>query len=200
MHNQHDPIIERQVESTVIDTDSSARQIRRSRESEMNPSMGTPVFLTKFAASVLSFGVVLTALSSCTTDDAPIASSESSPTSSIDALPSSTSSSIDTLPSSSTSEASESGPGPQTPACGIVEVTTDEVIAGVQFPIGRYQINTFGMSCEEVMGDDGFFSTFLQLADDDELPEPWSYLEGVVGAPKFVTGPSVGFRVERVAD
>ncbi len=132
--------------------------------------------------------------------DAPIASSESSPTSSIDTLPSSTSSSIETLPSSSTSEASESGPGPQTPACGIVEVTTDEVISGVQFPIGRDQINTFGMSCEEVMGDDGFFSKFLQLADDDELPEPWSYLEGVVGAPKFVTGPSVGFRVERVAN
>ncbi len=50
------------------------------------------------------------------------------------------------------------------------------------------------------MGDEGFFSTLLQLEDNDELPEPWSYLEGAVGAPKFVTGPGVGFRVERVAD
>ena len=31
--------------------------------------------------------------------------------------------------------------GPQTPACGIVQVLTDEVIAGVQFPKGKYQIN-----------------------------------------------------------
>lgn len=90
--------------------------------------------------------------------------------------------------------------GPQTPPCGIVEVTTDEVIAGHQFPKGQYQINVFGMSCDEVMGDKGLFSAFLQLGDKDALPEPWSYLEGVVGAPKFVKGPEaeVGFRAERV--
>ena len=93
-----------------------------------------------------------------------------------------------------------SGPGPQTPACGIVEVTTSELIAGVEFPAGRYQINTFGMSCEEVMGDEGLFNKFLQLKDTDKLPEPWSHLEGAVGAPKFVTGPGVGFRAERLAD
>lgn len=87
--------------------------------------------------------------------------------------------------------------GPQTPPCGIVEVTTNEVIAGQQFPKGQYQINAFGMSCEEVMGDTGVFSKFLQLGDNDALPEPWSYLEGAVGAPKFVKGPEVGFRVER---
>lgn len=91
-------------------------------------------------------------------------------------------------------------PGPKTPPCGIVEVTTDEVIAGVQFPKGKYQINVFGMSCEEVMGEEGLFNKFLQLGDNDALPEPWSYLEGAVGAPKFVKGPGVGFRVERVAD
>ena len=91
-------------------------------------------------------------------------------------------------------------PGPHTPACGIVEVTTSELIAGVEFPAGRYQINTFGMSCDEVMGDEGLFNTFLQLEDTDELPEPWSHLEGAVGAPKFVTGPNVGFRAERLAD
>jgi hypothetical protein len=98
-------------------------------------------------------------------------------------------------------EASEgANPGPQTPACGIVEVTTSELIAGIEFPAGRYQINTFGISCEEVMGDKGLFNTFLQLEDTDELPEPWSHLEGAVGAPKFVTGPGVGFRAERLAD
>ena len=90
--------------------------------------------------------------------------------------------------------------GPQTPSCGIVEITTNEVIAGHQFPKGQYQINVFGMSCEEVMGQDGLFSKFLQLGDNDVLPEPWSYLEGAVGAPKFVKGPGVGFRAERIGD
>ena len=89
-------------------------------------------------------------------------------------------------------------PGPKTPPCGIVEVTTDEVIAGVQFPKGNYQINVFGMSCEEVMGNEGLFSKFLQLGDNAVLPEPWSHLEGAVGAPKFVKGTGVGFRVERI--
>jgi len=92
----------------------------------------------------------------------------------------------------------ESEPGPQTPPCGIVEVTTDEVIAGVQFPKGNYQINVFGMSCDEVMGDTGLFNTFLQLGDNDALPAPWSYLDGAVGAPKFVKGTGIGFRVERI--
>ena len=92
------------------------------------------------------------------------------------------------------------GQGPQTPPCGIVEVTTNEVIADLQLPKGKYQINVIGMSCEEVMGDTGLFNMFLQLRDNDALPEPWSYLKGAVGAPKFVKGPGVGFRVERVAD
>jgi hypothetical protein len=94
----------------------------------------------------------------------------------------------------------DADPGPKTPPCGIVEVTTDEVIAGVQFPKGKYQINVFGMSCDEVMGEEGLFNMFLQLGDNDVLPEPWSYLDGAVGAPKFVKGTGVGFRVERVAD
>ncbi|MEY3238132.1 MAG: hypothetical protein RI883_2233 [Bacteroidota bacterium] len=92
------------------------------------------------------------------------------------------------------------GQGPQTPPCGIVKVTTNEVIAGIQFPKGQYQINVIGMSCDEVMGDTGLFSQFLQLKDNDELPEPWKYLKRAVGAPKFVKGPGVGFRVERIAD
>ncbi len=90
--------------------------------------------------------------------------------------------------------------GPKTPPCGIVEVITDEVIAGVRFPKGKYQINVIGISCEEVMGEEGLFNKFLQLGDNEVLPEPWSYLKGAVGAPKFVKGPGVGFRVARVAN
>jgi hypothetical protein len=93
-------------------------------------------------------------------------------------------------------------PGPQTPACGFVQVLTNEVIAGVQFPKGKYQINVFGMTCEEVMGDKGLFSQFLQLGDNDPLPAPWIHLKDAVGAPKFVksTSTNVGFRVQRVGD
>jgi len=92
--------------------------------------------------------------------------------------------------------------GPQTPACGFVQVLTDEVIAGVQFPKGKYQINVFGMTCEEVMGDNGLFSQFLQLGDNDPLPTPWIHLKDAVGAPKFVksTSTKVGFRAQRVGD
>ena len=90
--------------------------------------------------------------------------------------------------------------GPQTPPCGIIVVANNEVIVGHEFASGQYQINVFGMACEEVMGDSGLFNQFLQLEDDDLLPEPWSYLEGAVGAPKFVMGDGVGFRAERVGD
>ena len=92
--------------------------------------------------------------------------------------------------------------GPKTPACGIVQVLTDEVIAGVQFPKGKYQINVFGMTCGEVMGDNGLFSQFLQLGDNDPLPAPWIHLKDAVGAPKFVksTSTNVGFRAQRVGD
>ncbi len=92
------------------------------------------------------------------------------------------------------------GAGPQTPPCGIFEVTKAEVISGQQFPTGRYQINTFGISCDEVMGNAGLFSQFLELDDDADLPTPWRFLEGAVGAPKFVSGPGVGFRVQRISD
>ena len=92
--------------------------------------------------------------------------------------------------------------GPQTPACGFVQVLTDEVIAGIQFPKGKYQINVFGITCEEVMGVSGLFSQFLQLGDNDPLPAPWIHLKDAVGAPKFVksTSSNVGFRVQRVGD
>jgi hypothetical protein len=48
------------------------------------------------------------------------------------------------------------------------------------------------------MGKTGLFSQFLQLKENDQLPKPWRYLKAAVGAPKFVKGPGVGFRVERV--
>ena len=92
--------------------------------------------------------------------------------------------------------------GPQTPACGFVQVLTDEVIVGIQFPKGKYQINVFGMTCEEVMGDKGLFNQFLQLGNDDPLPAPWVHLKDAIGAPKFVksTSTNVGFRAQRVGD
>ena len=102
--------------------------------------------------------------------------------------------------SSCTKDEETQTPGPQTPACGIVKVLTDEVIVGVQFPKGKYQINVFGMTCEEVMGDTGIFSQFLQLGDNDPLPAPWSHLKDAVGAPKFVKSTNVGFRAQRVGD
>ena len=92
------------------------------------------------------------------------------------------------------------GGGPQTPPCGIFEVARTEIVSGQQFLKGQYQINTFGISCDEVMGNAGLFSQFLQLEDNEALPDPWRFLEGAVGAPKFVTGPAVGFRVQRISD
>lgn len=92
------------------------------------------------------------------------------------------------------------GGGPQTPPYGTFEVTAAEVIAGQQFSAGRYRLHAFGISCDEVMGDAGLFSRFLQLEDDEALPEPWRFLEGAVGAPKFSMGPEVGFRVQRISD
>lgn len=92
------------------------------------------------------------------------------------------------------------GGGPQTPSCGIFQVSRTEVVAGQTFAAGDYKVNTFGISCEEVMGDSGLFSAFLRLDDGASLPSPWRFLEGAVGAPKFVAGPGVGFRVQRVSD
>ena len=88
--------------------------------------------------------------------------------------------------------------GPQTPSCGNYKVTTNEVIVGVKIPKGTYQINTFGISCSEVMGSKGLFAQFLKLRDTDPLPKPWYYLADAIGAPKFSSGPGVGFRVQLI--
>ena len=91
------------------------------------------------------------------------------------------------------------GAGPQTPPCGIYKVKKDEVIAGVKFPKGSYQINAFGISCSKVLGSKGLFAQFLKLKDKDPLPKPWKYLADAVGAPKFSSGPGVGFRVQSIS-
>ncbi len=91
------------------------------------------------------------------------------------------------------------GAGPQTPPCGIYKVKKDEVIAGVKFPKGSYQINAFGISCSKVLGKNGLFAKFLKLKDKDPLPKPWKYLSDAVGAPKFSSGPGVGFRVQSIS-
>jgi M6 family metalloprotease-like protein len=91
------------------------------------------------------------------------------------------------------------GAGPQTPPCGIYKVKKDEVIAGVNFPKGSYQINAFGISCSKVLGSKGLFAKFLKLKDKDPLPKPWKYLADAVGAPKFSSGPGVGFRVQSIS-
>ena len=112
-----------------------------------------------------------------------------------------TSSEVALVSSSSVANLGEGG-GPQTPPCGIFEVARTEIVSGQQFLKGRYQINTFGISCDEVMGEEGLFSKFLQLEDNEALPDPWRFLEGAVGAPKFVSGsaPGVGFRVQMISD
>jgi hypothetical protein len=50
--------------------------------------------------------------------------------------------------------------GPQTPSCGTYKVMKSEVIVGVVFSKGNYQINTFGISCAKVMGSKGLFAQF----------------------------------------
>ena len=88
--------------------------------------------------------------------------------------------------------------GPQLPSCGLFKLNTNEIISGVKFPKGTYQINAFGISCSKVMGSKGLFAQFLKLKDLDPLPKPWYYLESAVGAPKFSSGSGSGFRVQLI--
>ncbi|MGA0119764.1 MAG: hypothetical protein ACO3H9_05670 [Candidatus Nanopelagicaceae bacterium] len=88
--------------------------------------------------------------------------------------------------------------GPKTPSCGNYKVKSNEVIVGVKFPKGTYQINAFGISCKKVMGSKGLFSKFLKLKSKDPLPKSWKFLENAIGAPKFSSGPGVGFRVQLI--
>ena len=88
--------------------------------------------------------------------------------------------------------------GPQTLSCGNYKVIINEVIVGIKFPKGTYQINSFGISCTKVMGSKGLFAKFLKLKDKDPLPKPWQYLVDAVGAPKFSSAAGVGFRVQLI--
>jgi len=89
--------------------------------------------------------------------------------------------------------------GPQGPSCGTYKFQKDEIIAGQLFPKGTYVVNSIGISCAKVCGTKGVIAQFLKLGDKDLLPKPWQYLSGAVGAPKFISGPGLGFRVQWIS-
>jgi hypothetical protein len=94
--------------------------------------------------------------------------------------------------SASTSVASEQGV-----LCGIYKNSKNEVVAGVKFPKGNYQIYTYGMPCNKVLGKKGVLATFLKQKDQDPLPNPWKYQSDTVGAQSF-SASGVGFRVKLI--
>jgi hypothetical protein len=81
--------------------------------------------------------------------------------------------------------------------CGIYKNNKNEVIAGVKFPKGDYQIYTYGMPCNKVLGKKGILATFLNQKDKDPLPKPWRYASDTVGAQGF-SASGVGFRVQLI--
>jgi hypothetical protein len=81
--------------------------------------------------------------------------------------------------------------------CGIYKVSKNEVIAGVKFPKGSYQIYTYNIACNKVLGKKGILETFLKQKDKDPLPKPWRYESVTVGAQSFSRS-GVGFRVEYI--
>ena len=83
--------------------------------------------------------------------------------------------------------------------CGIYNVKKNEIIAGVKFPKGNYQIYSYNIACNKVLGSKGFFTTFLNQKDKQPLPKPWKYLSNSVGAGGFTSGLGVGFRVQLVS-
>ena len=90
------------------------------------------------------------------------------------------------------------GADPQGTPCGTYNVKKDEVIAGVKFPKGNYQIYSYNIACNKVIGSKGFFTKFLKQKDKDPLPKPWKYLSNALEAGGFTSGPGVGFRVQIV--
>lgn len=90
--------------------------------------------------------------------------------------------------------------GPQLPSCGNISILADSIIDGRQFQKGIYQLNTFGISCEEVVGLNGILGVVLGLRKEDSLPAPWSSLTGAVGAPKFSTSADIGFRLQKIEE
>ena len=90
--------------------------------------------------------------------------------------------------------------GPQLPSCGNISILADSVIDGRQFKKGIYQLNTFGISCKEVVGLNGIVGVILGFGKDDKLPAPWSSLSAAVGAPKFSVSAAVGFRLQKIEE
>ena len=88
---------------------------------------------------------------------------------------------------------------PQGTFCGVYNLNKNEVIARVKFPKGSYQIYSYSIACNKVLGSKGFFNTFLKQKDKDPLPKPWKFLSSAVGAGGFMSGPGVGFRVQIVS-
>lgn len=88
--------------------------------------------------------------------------------------------------------------GPQTPSCGTYKILKNEMIAGQAFPKGTYVLHAIGVPCNKVIGKKGLFAQFLSLPDNANLPKPWIYLAGAVGAPKFSAGQGIGFRAQRI--
>ncbi len=67
-----------------------------------------------------------------------------------------TSSTSTSAPTSGSSSNTPFTAGPKTPPCGTYEVEKLESISGEEFPAGQYQINAFGISCDEVMERPGY--------------------------------------------
>ena len=98
-----------------------------------------------------------------------------------------------------TANSNSHGADPQGTPCGIYNLKKNEVIAGVKFLKGNYQIYSYNIACNKVLGSKGFFTKFLKQKDKDPLPSPWKYLSNAVGAAGFTSGPGVGFRVQIVS-
>lgn len=90
--------------------------------------------------------------------------------------------------------------GPQLPSCGNISFLADSTIDGTEFTKGIYQLNTFGISCEEVVGINGILGFLLRMSKDDRLPSPWYSLKEAIGAPKFSKSAAIGIRLQKIDD
>ena len=82
-------------------------------------------------------------------------------------------------------------------SCGIYKIKKNEVIAGVKFPKGDYQVYTYSVACKKVLGKNGILATFIKQKDQDPLPKPWRFESDTVGAQSF-SASGVGFRVKLI--
>jgi hypothetical protein len=89
---------------------------------------------------------------------------------------------------------------PLLPSCGNIKLLESSVIDGRVFSPGLYQLNTFGVACNEAVGLDGILGVILSLGAQAKLPTPWTSLIDAVGAPKFSAGAGIGFRLQKIAE